>query len=427
MAKRRITIAKKPTDGRLFGLMGALACFFALGLSTVWAQDGGALLSEQEALRRGIERPEARQRLAAYLERAESDVIEARTWPNPVFEYALETSDEGEEDTTENFFSLSQELDLAGRRGLRVQAARQRLGAAVEKGSEWRLDRSSAIRRQFFEVLYLQRLQEAFSGWLARMEAIESVMAKREIAGDISGYDLRRLLRERTFVEMEQQRIKAEYGRLTEELRGLIGADESWATLEGTLLPEMSPEPLAALLQRLPDRPSLAALKLEGEAFATEERMIGRWWLPYLTVGLGGKTVDSVSSDGSGLLFNVSFPIPVLDRENAERQRTRAERSLLRNEYNLALAQSEGKLRGLWRKVTELEKGARRFGVQANEGSRVLVGTAEAAYGAGEIGVLEILDAYRSAFEDEALALSLMREARMARIELDQITGGNAQ
>ncbi len=427
MAGRWMTTTKKPIIARLFGLIGGLCCLFALGLPAARAQENGALLTEREAVRLGLERPEARQRQEASLERAESDVVEARTWPNPTFDYARETSDEGAEDTTENFFLLSQELDLAGRRGLRTQAARQRLEAAVAENSEWRLARGAAIRRQFYQGLYLQRLQEVFSGWLARMEAIESVMRKRESAGDISGYDLRRLLRERAFAQAEQQRVRADHERTLEELRGLIGGDGTWSALAGPLLPESPPGSLESLLRRLPERPALAALKLRGEAFATQERMSARWWLPAFTLGLGAKTVDTPSGAGGGLLAGVSFPLPVFDRDAAARQRARAEHSLLRSEFNLALTRSEGELRGLWRKATVLEEGARRFALQAEETSRSLVGTAEAAYRAGEVGVLEILDAYRSAFEDEAQALSLMREARTARIELDLTTGGNTQ
>jgi cobalt-zinc-cadmium efflux system outer membrane protein len=353
-------------------------------------------------------------------------VTKAQTWPNPSFDYARETSDEGDGDTTENFFSVSQQVDVSGRRKLEVEAARQRLGATAQDNAAWQQERTSTIRRQFFETLYLQRFQAAHSGWLGRMDAIEDVMRKRESAGDISGYDLRRLQRERAFVQAERKRIRAEYERMIEELHGLIGGERSWSTLSGSLLPPQLPS-LAALLQRLPGRPELAAMKLQQQALATEERIGERWWIPEITLSLGAKTVDTPSGDGSGLLLGASIPIPVFDRDAAERQRSRAKSNLIRSEHRLALARSEGRVRGLWRQASDLTKDAHSFEVQSEKTSGSLIATAEAAYKAGEIGVLEILDAYRSAFEDEARALSLMREARMARIELDSITGGNTQ
>ncbi len=47
-------------------------------------------------------------------------------------------------------------------------------------------------------------------------------------------------------------------------------------------------------------------------------------------------------------------------------------------------------------------------------------------YRGGELGVLELLDAYRGAEEDEERALDLEFQARRARIELELSSGGYA-
>jgi cobalt-zinc-cadmium efflux system outer membrane protein len=44
-------------------------------------------------------------------------------------------------------------------------------------------------------------------------------------------------------------------------------------------------------------------------------------------------------------------------------------------------------------------------------------------YEAGELTLLELLDAYRGAQEDEATAIDMELAARRARIELDRLTG----
>ncbi len=426
MGKIREIRDKKPIMNRLFFFLVTLICLLTIPKQAVHAQQHAALLTEDEAVRRGLNRPEAQQMLEASRAKAESAVIAARTWPNPSFDYARETSDEGDGDTSENFFSISQQVDVSGRRGLEIEAARQRLGATTLENSVWLLERASTIRRQFFQTLYLQRLQDARSDWLARMDAIEDVMRKRESAGDISGYDLRRLQRERSFVQAERQRIQAEYERSREELHGLIGGDRSWSALSGNLLPQKPPT-MNTLLQQLPEAPGLAAMQRRQQALAIEESISERWWIPEITLSLGAKTVDSPSGDGSGLLLGASIPIPVFDRDAAERQRARADGDLIRSRYRLAQAHNEGRIRGLWRQSSDLTKEAHSFEAQSDKMSGSLIATAEAAYKAGEIGVLEILDAYRSAFEDKARALSLMREARMAKIELVSITGGNTQ
>ncbi len=426
MKKTPEILSKKPIIDRLFIPLATLIFLLAIHQPTIHAQQNASALTEGEAVQLGLNRPEAQQMLKAALARAESAVIEAGTLPNPSFDYARETSDEGDGDTTENFFSASQQIDFSGRRQLKIKAARHRVGVAAQESSTWRLERASEIRRQFFEALYLQRLQEAHSSWLTRMDAIEDVMRKRESAGDISGYDLRRLQREKAFVQAERQRIQAGYERSLEELHGLIGGEHSWRGLAGILMPSQPPS-LNSFLDRLSERPEFAAMELRQKALTAEEQIGERWWMPEITLSLGAKTVDTPTGDGNGLLLGVSIPIPVFDRNAAERQRARAERNLIRNEYNLALARNEGRVRGLWRQASSLTEQAQSFEAKSNKTSQSLIVTAEAAYNAGEIGVLEILDAYRSAFEDKARALALMREARIARIELDSITGGNTQ
>jgi cobalt-zinc-cadmium efflux system outer membrane protein len=85
-----------------------------------------------------------------------------------------------------------------------------------------------------------------------------------------------------------------------------------------------------------------------------------------------------------------------------------------------ALAQ----LRGAWRNVHRLTQSARSFAGKTKDASAQLVRSAEASYRGGEIGVLELLDAYRSGRDDKLRRLDLEVEARRARIVLDATVGG---
>ena len=49
---------------------------------------------------------------------------------------------------------------------------------------------------------------------------------------------------------------------------------------------------------------------------------------------------------------------------------------------------------------------------------------ADAAYRGGELGILELLDAFRGAVDDELQGLELALLARRARIELERAAGG---
>lgn len=402
-----------------------LTFFLVLTVFPAWAREDGSisLLSEQEAIRLGLERSEFQQKLDAFVQIAESGPAQARAWPNPEFSYSQESSDEGPSDIIQRSYLLTQEVDLSGRRGLRIKAADNRLAAAGQEASLMRLSQAAAIRRNFYEILYQQSLKDIFQQWLTSMASMAIGMRKRQAAGDISDFDLNRFLQEQGVVEAEQSRIQAIHENSLQIFRGLIGwpKEDSPLMVSGGLLPEQEPLPLDILLARSANHPALTALQREGQALELEEQIAGRWKIPDITFGLGVQTVSR--GGGDAVLFNISLPIPVLDRNKAEQQRAGADRRLARNKHSLALAEMEAEIRGLWRQVTGLTAAARRLNEQD---SRFLVQTAETAYWAGEIGVFEVLDAYRSAFERQAQALSLMREARMMQIELDLLTGEGA-
>ncbi|MGC1952954.1 MAG: TolC family protein, partial [Gammaproteobacteria bacterium] len=107
-----------------------------------------------------------------------------------------------------------------------------------------------------------------------------------------------------------------------------------------------------------------------------------------------------------------------------EQQRASANALIARSEHRLALAAAEGELRGRWNEVTDLTMAAREQHRSTRESAARLIEIAEAAYRGGEIGVLELLDAYRGTYEAKLQALSMAASAREARVALDQMTEG---
>lgn len=421
-------LLKRGTRARLSTIKGAgITLVLLLFFTTLPARatTPSIMLSEQEVLRLGLERPEIIQQLQSTRELAESDIIEARTWDNPEISFDQESEDDGPEDITSRSYMVSQKLNLSGQRGLKTQAARQRLNVVSREIAQWQIEKAAEIRRKFYAVLYQQQLHEIFSKWRSEMDAMEVVMEKRMKAGDISGYDLGRLKREQSFVQASQRQAHAEHDRLTQELLAIIGRGGHGTPLPGvtgSLLPETPPLPLENLLAQVAKQPGLVAMDLEGKTYGIDERLATQWWLSDLTLGVGVKDVEN--GQGDAMLFTLSMPIPVFDRNGAALQRAKASQRQQLNKYKLALSEREGMVRGLWNQASELAGAVQ--SLVSEKSSQTLVQTAEVAYQAGEIGVLEIIDAYRSSFENRAQILSIMRQARMVRIELDLITGENS-
>ena len=151
-------------------------------------------------------------------------------------------------------------------------------------------------------------------------------------------------------------------------------------------------------------------------------RAAARGWMPDVTLGAGPKRIDNGIGTETGVVFSLSIPLPVFDRQQPAEKRAAAEALQARAEHNLARARAEGDLRGLQAQTERLRAAAIDYRKQMD--AVELLRIAEAAYQGGESTLLELLDAYRGALEAELTALDLEWKAREARIEYDLLTGG---
>lgn len=380
----------------------------------------GTGITEAEALRLGLSRPEFSDLLQARVGEAEADALAAGTWANPTLELTRDKTGI----TRESSWQLMQPLDLSGRRGLREDAARHRVRATEADNRARRNERAVQLRRAFHDLLRQQETLRAVGDWAARFAVIGGVVDKLARAGEVAGYDRRRLEREQRSAEARLAEARADLERGRARLAALIGRDVDDG-IAGRLPPEMPPA-IQNLQARLAARPDLSALTARVDA-AQADNAAARRNLPELTVGIGGKRADDGTARENGNLVMLAFNLPLFDRQQVGDQRSAAQAQAARAELGLARQQAEGELAGLHRQLTQLIIAAERFRGSAVAPSAELVRIAETAYRAGESTILELLDAYKGALEAETTALDLEWKAREVRIELDQLTGNHPQ
>jgi cobalt-zinc-cadmium efflux system outer membrane protein len=380
--------------------------------------------SEADAVARGLA-------LAPFRDVEQGDIARSRVreaaerrWSNPVVAYSRE--DAG--DTTEHLASVSQELTLSGRRGLRAAAAGRRTAAAEDRSRRSLQERAADIRTAYYSVLAAQERITAARTWVERLREAERAAARREAAGDVSTYDHRRVARELYRAETTESRERAAleeaWSVLAPKIELAPAADGSWPLLTGTLLPDSDLPSLEVALEGLDRRGDLGAIENEIRAAGLYGEAAGRGWIPPVTIGAGPKFVDSDGASDSGFVVTASVPLPVFNRDQAEQMRAVADVRAARGRAALLRAEAEAQLRGAWRNAGQLEAAARELAARTEAASPALIRAAEAAYQGGEIGVLEILDAYRTGFEDRLQRIELEVEARRARIAVDLAGAG---
>lgn len=389
-----------------------------------WAQH--TTLTEVDAVARGLARPEISDLDTASVDTARADAIAAGLPPNPTVGY---TRDQGRGSTLapEETWLISQSIDLSGRRSLRREAAALRVEASYSTNRRRHVEWSAEIRQRFHETLFQQSVVRATEAWTQRFQRIEDIVGKLARAGEASGYDRRRLARERQNAVLRLRSAKSDLDRAATRLVALIGsAGEGQVSVVGELLP-MLPAALDDDLRRIEQRPDLQVLARRADAADLERRAAARGWIPDVTLGVGQKRSDTTLGRENSTVMAVSIPLPVFDRQQAGQQRAAAEAMNARGEFNLARARTEGDLRGLHRQLERLIAAARDYRATALAETPELLRIAESAYKGGESSLLELLDAYRGALDTEINALELDWKARQARIEYDLLSGSLPQ
>lgn len=395
-----------------------------------WApagEAGAAPLDEAEVVRRALARPALEEQLRAKVDLARADEVAARRWPNPEASWSHEQVDTAGGTERQDVAVLSQRVDVSGRRGLRGDAAAKRVEAASADAALVRLDVEAEARRAFVNVLALERRASVLGAMATRVEAIADAVGRRAASGDVAGYDRRRVERERLTL---LARLDVEEGALARAralLASLVGAaDGASLSLQGDLAPA-APPALHDLIDRVAARADLRALALEAESGDLEARAAGRWFVPEVELGGGLKTVDAGSRRDSGLAAVLTVPLPLFSRDQDERIRGEARARAARGRLALALDAARAELTGLHAESSRLTSAANRHAQGGDADASALCATAEAAYRGGEVGVLELVDAYRATVDASLALVDLQAAARRARIDLDRASGGLAR
>ena len=427
----RAPVPKKPTVGRSLWASAALAVGVTLAVTTARAQEEPPppeTLTETEAVRRALARPALADTTEGAVGVARSDAIREGLWPDPEVTWNREETFGGQ-GVAQDVLMISQRFDLSGRRGLRSTAAEHRAQAVARFGDARRLAIEAEVRLRFHELLVAQHRVAAVEVWLRRIDEALEAVSRREAAGDASAYDRRRLERERANARGRLAVHLADGDRAWSRLAALIGetivAGGGPPQIAGTLLPD-APQPVEQLASGVERRPDVLALDAEVAAAQAEGEAADRWWVPQPALGIGWTGVDQGATRSDGYVAMVTLSVPLFDRKQDEVLRAASEARIARGRRDLVLAEARGEAQGRAAELARLMAAAHQFRRDAVGESAGLMRTAEAGYAGDELGVLELLDAYRGALDDEMTALDLEFAARRARVDLDLLTGGHA-
>ena len=352
---------------------------------------------------------------------ARADVLTAGRWPNP----RATVNRESVSGVSEYIVTVAQPLPVTGRRRLEVSAATARVEATSSRAEEQIRRVRADLRLAFTDLWAAQARERELTRSRDRLTEVAGILGKREAAGDAAGFD--RLRAEREVVDIDTARAMAATQRaqaqaLLSSFLSLPAAPTAIEAVTPTPTPTHAAVPTVDELMMRAEaaRGDLAALARELDAARFAEQAAGRRVIPEPEVVAGTKTSNAAGGD-IGSIFSVHVAVPLFDRGRPERalaqaraQQVRAEAELLRQTIRAQIT--------AWRDAV-IERRGMADRHRAASGTDEIERIAQVIYEAGEGGILELLDAYRTSASARVRQAELDAAVREAEIELEFVSG----
>lgn len=385
--------------------------------------------------------------------RAEAEVTRREqlarlAYPNPAVTWSREGAGFTE------FFQAEQSLPLFG-----VRASLARAGVAATAAAEadrdvrlWQLrsEASGAIARLAAE----QDRAASAAAQVRDIEGLIEILRTREREGEGSRFDRLRAEQELRDIRQQAANANAAAAEARATLAGLLPsgvivsaiAPAASTTGRSSALAPPSPTPpsptassptasspaapspaapavpsIDALIARATSaRAELRALAQATQQAASEAEAARRARLPAPTVFGGLKRADNEGTRERGGVFGVTVGIPLFDRGDREAARWSAEGERAAAERAATERRIHSDIAGAVEVLT-LRQAA--LAQEDPAAATELAEIAQVAYREGEVGILELLDAVRTAARARDRAIDTRLEARLAQIALERAVG----
>jgi cobalt-zinc-cadmium efflux system outer membrane protein len=378
-------------------------------------------LTESQALAQLAPDSPRVQAARAGIEVARADVLAAARWPNPRVTFNREAV----AGVSENMVMVAQPLPITGRRRLEMDAASARVEATSSRAEDHIRRLRADLRLAFTDLWAAQEREQELARSRDRLRELARVLARREDAGEAAGFDHLRAEREVLDVEADFSAAAIDRARAQATLGGFLAAPAAAppvvavrADTGRTAVPGL--DELVARAENA--RGELVAWQRDLEAASFAERAAGRRLYPEPEVVAGTKSSNFGTGD-MGSIFSVHATLPLFDRAQPERAAAQA-RALQARTGAEAFRRTVRAEIAAWRAaVVERREIADRYRAAVGAGTDQIERIAQVSYEAGERGILELLDAHRTAAAARIRHVQLEAAVREAEIELEFASG----
>ncbi|HNR99225.1 MAG TPA: TolC family protein [Planctomycetota bacterium] len=343
---------------------------------------------------------------------AEGRADQAGARPNPVAEIELEEfgADRPGLSRAELTALLSQEIELGGKRALRMEAA---AGEQAAAGWDYETQRREVRRRvacAFARVLAAQECLELADEGVTIAEGTRDAIARAVQAGAAAALEEASARMALASARSELFAAQEEVGLARAALAALWGGTEAKFTrAEGVLKIDAAPEPFETLRARLDRHPEMRRAEAEVGALESLRELERAQRIPNVTLSAGYRRLEAENVDT--FVAGIGVPLPVFDRN---RGRIREAEARLAGAEAQRAARAQALVRALARAVAAL----RVAGEKRDAYERDILPAAEAALEAAREAYAQRMQGCRDLLTAEDKLLRARREHVAALLQV---------
>lgn len=408
-----------------------VACVCLLGLvGGIEAAVPDALALDQQislaqavelALRRNPELIASAYELSA----AQARILQAGVRPNPELGLELENfagsgSVRGA-DALETTLSLSQVVELGGKRQQRVAVAETDLELAAIEQRARQLDVLAEVARRFIDVVASQeRARFAEQSVQLAQRTLEVISARVEAARSPEAERSRARIA-LTRAQVEQAQARSELAAARYALVALWGDEQpTFAAAQANLFSFPPLRDFESLLAGLESNPDFVRFASKARLRDAEVRLAQAQARPDITFSLGVRRFEEIND--TALVGGFSIGLPVFNRNRGAIREAQVRRAQSEAEREAAFARARAALFGLFQEVGAARLRSDTLRSEAIPQARTALKQTQYAYDRGRFSYLELVTAQQELLALQEAAIDAAADHHRLRAEIERLT-----
>ena len=373
------------------------------------------------ALRRNPELVASRYELTA----AQARILQAGLRLNPELDLELEnfagSGDANGADTLETTLSLSQVIELGGKRGLRQSVAQADSDLISIEQRARQLDVLAEVTRRFIEVVTMQE-RARFAGESLKLtqQTLDAITARVQAArAPVAEESRARIAVTRASIEQRQAETALRSARYA--LASMWGSIEpSFSAAEADLFAFETVQSFEALVAQIERNPDIARFASEGRLRDAELRLAQAQARPNLAFSLGVRRFEE--SNDTALVAGFSMPLPMFDRSQGAIREARVRRAQSTAERDATLLRARGTLYAIYQEMTAARERAESIRKEAVPQAQTALDQTQSGYERGRFSFLELITAQQELLELRGAAIDAAADYHRLLTELERVT-----